>query len=80
MASVNILQLQDDGTQVRVAHCVLVGENAQCEGESDIVSYLRSGVVGLESEEILFPKDGLRFLRALKFHFKSGYLNATDVE
>ena len=27
----------------------------------------------------LFFKDGLKFLEQLKFNFKSGYLNASDV-
>ena len=80
---VEIYKIQNDGSQTTVVACKLVGEIVTCEGEPVLVS-------GLEQEGIwdysktppqkVFPKDGLAFLDRLRFTFKSGYLNASEVK
>jgi len=82
MAYVNILKLKNDGSQEKIVVCRLLNEKAECEGEESLVrALLEEGVRSHSGKErtILFPKDGLRFLEELKYHFDSGYLNATDV-
>ena len=82
MKKVKILKLQNDGSQKIIVTCKLIGEKVICEGQEELVSSLsNNGIINYfnEGAEKLYPQDGLLFLEQLKFNFKSGYLNATDV-
>lgn len=82
MAEVKILKLNKDGTQKTIAVCRLEGEMVTCTGDEDLVQDLMSnGITDYSSNppKKVFPKDGISFLRQLRHHFKSGYLNATAV-
>lgn len=81
---VEIYKLEKDGTQRKIAACYLYpgSSKVECKGEKWLVSALsnkgiRNYLQG--KKEKVFPKDGIKFLENLKNHFKSGYLNATDV-
>ena len=83
MKFVKIFKLKNDGSQSTLAFCRLVGNEVICEGDKIFVENLeKEGILDYSSltRESIFPKDGLRFLEQLKFNFKSGYLNASDVE
>lgn len=79
-----IYKLQNDGSQKVVSTCKLSDDGEViCEGEEvftqrlmqdGILDYTQSG------ENKIFPKDGLRFLEQLKYNFKSGYLNASEIK
>ena len=87
MKYVEFYKLQNDGSQKVIATCHLT-ENGQveCEGDAVFVDNLeREGIKDYSSSddknaELLFFKDGLKFLEQLKFNFTSGYLNASDVQ
>lgn len=83
MKKVIIYKLKAEGTQEEIVTCTLeVDGTVKLSGQENFVKNLeRSGIVDYEAPDgaMLFPKDGLRFLEQLKFNFKSGYLNATDV-
>lgn len=82
MKKVEILKLQNDGSQKIIATCKLIGEKVICEGQEELVNDLSSnGIINYSDQgaEKLYPQDGLLFLEQLKFNFKSGYLNATDI-
>lgn len=82
MPHVDILKLKNDGSQEKIAVCSLKGEIADCQGNESLVkSLLEEGIRSHSGKErtMLFPKDGIRFLEELKYHFDSGYLNATDI-
>lgn len=76
---VEIYNLNSDGTQSVVATCTLAGDNVTCTGDKTILSYISRGVGDMETGGLLYPKDGARFLSALKNHFKSGYLLASEI-
>jgi len=83
MQFVEVYKLNSDGSQRVIAVCRLVEGGAVCEGEEIFVKNLgKEGIFDYSSSKSpkIFPKDGLRFLEQLKFNFKSGYLNASDVE
>lgn len=83
MKYVEIYLLNDDGTQRVAATCALEGEVVVCKGDEALVANLeRDGIFdySLEERKRLFPKDGLKFLEQLSYHFKSGYINASEVK
>ena len=81
---VEIYKLNNDGSQTVFVTCKLVDKEVACYGDKDLASLLeRLGIIDYsDSQQInnrLFLSDGLKFLKQLKFNFKSGYLNASDV-
>ncbi len=83
MKYVEIYQLQNDGSQKTVVVCSLKDDGVSCDGDSNFVKNLElEGIIDYQSEnsQKLYFKDGLRFLEQLKYNFKSGYLNASDVK
>ncbi|MBI2595887.1 hypothetical protein HYW46_04105 [Candidatus Daviesbacteria bacterium] len=83
MAYVEIYKLNNDGSQKILAVCRQLGEEVVCEGEEKFIEYLnKEGIndYNSPSPKKLFPKDGRLFLEQLKYNFKSGYLNATDLK
>lgn len=83
MKKVEIYKLESDGTQSVIAVCNLAGDKVVCEGDVNLVANLeKEGIRNYlnETPPQLFPKDGLEFLKQLKYAFKSGYLNASDVK
>ena len=82
MKFVEIYKLENDGSQSVLATCSLTENGVSCAGNELFVENLaKEGIADYisGSREKLFPKDGLRFLENLKYAFKSGYLNASDV-
>ena len=82
MPKVKIYQTSSDGSQTTIAECFLNHNQVDCQGDNNFVTHLKE--VGIRdysenTEENLLPKDGLKFLEQLKYNFKSGYLNASDV-
>lgn len=83
MKFVEIYKIENDGSQRVIAVCKLVGEIAICKGDDVFVENLKNEGVWDYSKKLsskIFPKDGLSFLEALRFNFKSGYLNASEVK
>ncbi len=81
MKYVEIYKLNNDGSQKVITICSLKGNRVICEGNKNFVKSLeKDGIIDYSNlREKLFPKDGLNFLEQLKFNFKSGYLNASDI-
>jgi len=84
MKKVYIHKLENDGSQSVLVTCSWEegDKEVRVEGDSDVVSALKEhGVKGylMGKEEDIFPCDGREFLEALKYNFKSGYYNATDI-
>jgi len=83
MSYVEIYKLQNDGSQKVIATCRLVAGVVECEGDDVFLENLtKEGIHDYFSSEVnaIFPKDGIKFLEQLKFNFKSGYLNASEVK
>lgn len=83
MKFVEIYRLNDDGTQRVAAVCKLTDDHVVCEGDTALVDNLAMrGIADYTKPEMpkLFPADGIRFLEQLRFNFKSGYLNASDIQ
>jgi len=83
MKYVEIYKLGNNGNQEIIATCSLANGQVICRGDRDFVQYLeREGIFDYSdsSHKKLFFKDGLKFLEQLKFNFKSGYLNASDIK
>ena len=84
MKFVEIYKLQNDGSQKIIAVCKLAEDGGvECDGEKTFVDNLKQEGIRDYSKsagEKLFPKDGLRFLEELRFNFRSGYLNASEVK
>lgn len=83
MKFVEIYTLKNNDSQKVVAICKLSNDEAICEGEKAFIENLKQrGITDYSKSpaQKLFPKDGLRFLEQLKYNFKSGYLNASDVK
>ena len=83
MKFVEIYKTQNDGSQTILATCKLVNNEVACEGERIFVKNLETnGVLNYQKKpkNKVFPKDGIIFLENLKFSFKTGYLNASDIK
>lgn len=83
MKYVEIYQLQNNGTQKTVVVCNLENETVICEGDENIInSFKKEGILNYSESppNKLFLNDGLKFLEQLKYNFKSGYLNGSDVK
>lgn len=82
MKYVEIYKLKNDGTQEIIVTCELKEDRVICKGGENFIEYLKKeGILNYSDlPRKLFPKDGLRFLEQLKFNFKSGYLNASDIK
>ncbi len=81
---VEFYKLNNDGSQTTIATCHLNNEGVvECEGNENLFENLKSeGIkdyIDESGESRLFFKDGLKFLEQLKYNFKSGYLNASDI-
>lgn len=83
MAKVELYKLNNDGTQSIVLICSLdEGSVVVCEGDQNLIRSLKGrGIFDYSTPEkrVLHFSDGRMFLEQLKFNFKSGYLNASDV-
>jgi len=83
MKFVEIYKTQNDGNQKVVLICKLVDNVVVCEGDEQIKRNLETGGIHdyeKDDNKKIFLIDGIRFLRQLKFHFKSGYINASDIK
>ena len=83
MKIVEIYKLQNDGSQKIVITCRLEIDKVICEGDRQFVDNLMSKGIfdySQDSKKKIYPKDGLLFLEQLKYNFKSGYLNASDIK
>lgn len=82
MKIVEIYKLQNDGSQKVLATCKLINNVVVCEGDMVFINNLeKEGIKNYSQNgpDKLFLKDGLSFLEQLKYNFKSGYLNASDI-
>lgn len=83
MQYVEIYKLKHDGSQEIVAICKLVRKEVACSGDKILAENLKNEGIKDYSDQAkhkkLFFGDGLKFLKNLKFNFKSGYLNASDI-
>lgn len=82
MKYVEIYELKNDGTQEVIVTCELKKNRVVCRGDENFIEHLeKEGILNYSDlSRKLFPKDGLGFLEQLKFNFKSGYLNASDIK
>lgn len=83
MARVEIYKLNNDGSQRVIATCKLVEDKVICEGDEKFVEHLStSGIYDYSQTPLakILPENGRVFLEQLKFNFKSGYLNASEVK
>lgn len=70
MQYVEFYKLQKDGSQKVIAICKLIDGKVICEGDEHLAALINRQKI----------EDGLKFLQRLKYNFKSGYLNASDVK
>jgi len=84
MSFVEIYKLQNNGEQKIIVTCKLIEKTVICEGDEAFINNLKKdGILDYSSDDHnkkLFFKDGLKFLEQLKYNFKSGYLNASEVK
>lgn len=83
MRFVEIYKLQNDGGQKAIATCRMAEDVVVCEGDGALIENLaKNGILDYSQTppQKIFPKDGLRFLEQLKYNFKSGYLNASEIK
>ena len=83
MKYVKIYKLKNDGSQETIVICRLINNEVQCEGDDLFIADLKNkGILDYSQpqRQALFFKDGLHFLEQLKYNFKSGYLNASEIE
>lgn len=85
---VELFELDRDANQKKIATFKLLdGESSVVEIDGD---HEHPVIEGIKGEGIfdykyarpgkLYPYDGINFLENLKYHFRSGYLLATDVK
>lgn len=83
MKIVRVYKTLNNGEQQALAECKLNEDNiVACTGDADFVNFLtKEGIKNYSSIDpmTLYAKDGLIFLSNLKFNYKSGYIDATEV-
>ena len=84
---VELFELDRDANQKKIATFKLTEESGVVEIEGDhehaiVKSIQWEGIFDYKYARPgkLYPNDGMKFLENLKYHFRSGYLLATDVE
>lgn len=85
---VELFELDRDAQQKKIASFKLLEEGegmVEIDGNHDhpvIFSIKREGIFDYKYARPgkLYPHDGMSFLENLKYHFRSGYLLATDVQ
>lgn len=83
MKFVELYETQNNGSQRVVAVCTLADTGVLCTGDEVLVENLAQDGIWDDSQtppQKVFPQDGIRFLERLRFAFKSGYLNASEVK
>ncbi len=81
MRKISVYNLQDTGKQVILVTYILVGDSMVFEGDPSFIEHLdKNGVLDKKSKTKLFPKDGDKFLDALKQNFTSPYLTAVELK
>ncbi|KKS38209.1 MAG: hypothetical protein A3G49_04775 [Candidatus Sungbacteria bacterium RIFCSPLOWO2_12_FULL_41_11] len=83
MPFVEIYKLKNDGSQEIIATCKINRNAVECAGRFIFIENLKNGGIRDYSSpegNKLFFKDGLLFLEQLKYNFKSGYINASEVK
>lgn len=83
MPYVEIYKLKNDGTQEVTVVCRLADNVVLCQGDKALTESLNNEGIKDYSKDMptkLYPNDGLRFLEQLRFNFKSGYLNASEIK
>ena len=84
MKTIEFYKLENDGSQSVLATCSLDESGiVTCEGDKNLVKSLENeGILNYAEKDqpVLFPKDGIKFLEQLRFNFKSGYLNASEIK
>lgn len=83
MQFVEFYKLKNDGSQEIIATCTMAEDIVVCEGDEALIKNLeKDGILDYSQTppQKIFPKDGLRFLEQLKYNFKSGYLNASEIK
>ncbi|KKR23915.1 MAG: hypothetical protein UT53_C0004G0013 [Candidatus Yanofskybacteria bacterium GW2011_GWD2_39_48] len=83
--SVDIYQLGSDYKQTRIATFKFHEDDHKVEVDSQdhpaVFLCIREGIFDQKYARPgkVFPDDGLAFLENLKYHFRSGYITATEV-
>lgn len=85
---VDLFELDHDAQQKKIVTFKLSEESGQAveiEGNHNhpvIESIQGEGIFDYKYARLgkLYPHDGMNFLENLKYHFRSGYLSATDVK
>jgi hypothetical protein len=85
---VELFELDRDAQQKKIATFKLLeGESRAVEIDGDrdnlvVESIQGEGIFDYKNARPgkLYPNDGMSFLENLKYHFRSGYLSATDVK
>ncbi len=82
MKFVEIYKIDNEGAQSLVAVCTLSSDGVQIKGEQKLIDSLNEGINNYSEtgHKKVYPSDGLLFLEQLKFNFRSGYLNATEIK
>lgn len=82
MKFVEIYKIDNDGKQSVLVTCILTSGGLKIEGEQSLINNLNNGIQNYSEigDDKVYPKDGILFLEQLKFNFKSGYLNASEVK
>ena len=82
MQYVEFYKLKNDGSQEVIATCGMKDGVVVCEGDEALIENLaKDGILDYSQAppQKIFSKDGPRFLEQLKYNFKSGYLNASEM-
>lgn len=83
MQFVEIYKLKNDGSQEILVVCKLIDNKVIFEGDKIFIQNLEQAGIWNCSQitaQRIYAGDGLIFLEQLKYNFKSGYLNASDVK
>lgn len=83
MQFVEFYKLKNDGSQEVIAICKMAEDVVVCEGDEALIENLaKNGILDYSQTppQKIFPKEGPRFLEQLKYNFKSGYLNASEIK
>jgi hypothetical protein len=84
MKFVEILKLNNDGTQRVIAVCKLTGNMKECTCEGDravVENLIKYGIARPDNgTRKLFLTDGLAFLEGLKDFFTSGYISVSEIK
>ena len=81
MSKIEILKLNDDGSQSVLVEGEIIESNLELKGDQKFIEFLQKGLMDKTAvpAQRIYPQDAQKFIRILKERFQNGYLAIREI-